>query len=431
MINSTKSMYDVVIVGGGMVGATMAAALSHDVFTKGLRMAIIDRAEKPQIQEELNITPDARVSTVTPRSQALFEKVGMWEQLKPPKSRAFASMQVWDNIGSGYIHWESQDSLKDVMAHVVENSLIQQVAIGQLQDNVECLWSSQVANVVLPQGNMTSPAKIQLQEGDELLAKLVIGADGGKSVIREMAHMRTVGFSYDQRGVVATVETTPCDEVVAWQKFLPNGPMALLPVRDGFYNIVWSTSHAQAKQLEQMDELSFADAVNDALETAGQQQQRKMFLPKFVRKGKTYPFVKPPKVLRSVGGPVKSFPLTLMHSGRYVRERLALIGDAGHVVHPLAGQGVNLGFGDVEEMLKMIKYTVQSGQDIGNVHLLQDYYEMPRQQENLVMMCSLDALRRTFAANPTGFGFLRNVGMDFINNVPVLRNLFMNYAMGR
>eukprot|EP01024_Parvocaulis_polyphysoides_P017200 TRINITY_DN17605_c0_g1_i2.p1 TRINITY_DN17605_c0_g1~~TRINITY_DN17605_c0_g1_i2.p1 ORF type:complete len:220 (-),score=42.95 TRINITY_DN17605_c0_g1_i2:60-719(-) len=214
MLNK-KSVYDVVIVGGGMVGATMAAALSNDVLTKGLRVAVIDRQPTPKITDELNITPDERVSTITPRSQALFEKIGMWEWMQPPRSKPFASMQVWDNIGSGYIHWEAQDTQKDVMAHVVENQVIQQAAIRQLQEHTDCLWSSQVTHLDLPHENETTSAKVHLQDGDDLEAKLVIGADGGKSRIREMAHMRTVGFNYDQRGVVATVETTTCEEVVA------------------------------------------------------------------------------------------------------------------------------------------------------------------------------------------------------------------------
>eukprot|EP01025_Chloroclados_australasicus_P008653 TRINITY_DN13139_c0_g1_i2.p1 TRINITY_DN13139_c0_g1~~TRINITY_DN13139_c0_g1_i2.p1 ORF type:complete len:439 (-),score=52.46 TRINITY_DN13139_c0_g1_i2:490-1806(-) len=436
---SAQKYFDVLIVGGGMVGATMAAALSCSAITQKLKIGLIDSASRPAQQQStkddslgLGPVPGSRVSTITPRTQALFQKIGMWTSLEPPASQAFGSMQVWDSVGEGYIHWEAEDLQQTVMAHVVENQLIQQAAIQKFQDNVQSYWGSKVSNIVFPKDE--GLCQVHVEGSEPLETRLVIGADGGGSRVRQFASLRSFGFKYNQRGVVATVETTLPERIVAWQKFLPMGPLALLPVRDGYFNIVWSTSPSQAEHLESLSEIQFADEVNAALQpTSGSESinQRSILSKLFGGKQQAHPFINPPKILRSVGDPVKSFPLQLLHSGRYARKRLALIGDAGHVVHPLAGQGVNLGFGDVEELLQTIQQAIQTGQEIGSLEVLRNNYESKRQQENLIMMWTLDGLRRTFAANPPGFGLLRNMGMEFINNMPLIRNQVMKYAMGQ
>jgi len=285
-----------------------------------------------------------------------------------------------------------------------------------------------------------SLARLQLEDGRTLRCRLVVGADGAASRTRGMAGLRATGWRYGQRGVVASVRTDG-PNTTAWQSFLATGPLALLPVRDGYSNVVWSTTPSMAAHLEGLAPQAFGEAVNAALAAGGPAGRHSASRGGGLLDGvgqvlaqvsgsRNPRFVEPPCVLESVGSAPRSFPLQMVHAGSYVRPRFALVGDAAHAVHPLAGQGVNLGFGDVEALAKAVAYAMQVGCDIGDGAILQSEYEAPQQKANLAMMAALEGLKRVFAVQAPALAGARSLGLQLINASPELRQGIMKYAMG-
>ncbi|KAL3162963.1 hypothetical protein ABBQ32_009395 [Trebouxia sp. C0010 RCD-2024] len=435
---SITDVYDVAIVGAGLTGAALAAGLGSKKITRGLRVALIDRQEPAAIGPPLLDAPANRVSTLTPASVKFLTDVGAWPEIAPPRSAPFCRMQVWDSAGSGFIQYDAAHLSNATMGHVAENGVIQHALMQRLLPNVDRLWPETVQSLQLPPYSQSqwpgtlqagsAYASLHLQNGRTISAKLVVGSDGGNSKVRQMAQLRTVSWSYKQRGLVATV-ATDIPNTSALQVFLPNGPLALLPVRDGFSNIVWSTTAAHAAELEAMTPDSFVQAVNMALSRGPSPSS---LLGRFVgRQASAAQFEEPPLITRTVGQPPKSFPLVLCHAGRYVRPRLALIGDAAHTVHPLAGQGVNLGFGDVKALVEAVAYAAETGMDIGDITLLQGHYEGPRQRANVRMIAALDGLKRVFEPQAGLSARLRNVGLGLLNELPFAKDRIMQYAMGQ
>lgn len=446
--------YDVAILGGGMVGVTFAALLGTHPLTQGLRVAVVDRQELKGQQSDLSATPDMRVSTITPASALALKRIGAWSLLMPPTSAAFSSMQVWDAAGQAYIRYEADDIGADTIGHVVENNRIVAAVVAQLQNGatqsstsskhaararggVSLLAPKSLSRLQLPSGadprHIASLATLELEDGSAISARLVVGADGARSRVREAAGLRTVGWQYGRRGLVATVATlTP--NVTAWQRFLPAGPLALLPVRDGYSNIVWSTTPSEAKELEGLDPEQFAAAVNTALG----QGRPPPILPPLLQavtpwlpgSGSATPFETPPLVTGWQGSPPRSFPLQLSHAGRYVRPRVALIGDAAHAVHPLAGQGVNLGIADALALADAIATAVESGSDIGSEAFLAEAYEAPRQRANLTMMAALESLNHVFGPQSGAAATVRSAGLAMLHASGPLKQQIMRYAMG-
>lgn len=431
-------LYDVAIVGAGLTGAALAAGLGANKFTRDLRIALVDRQEPASIHSPLLDAPANRVSTLTPASIQFLTDIGAWPAIAPPRCAPFSRMQVWDSTGSGFVQYDATHLSEQTMGHVAENGVIQHALLQQLRPNVNKIWPATVQALQLPpystsqhEGTMqasTSLASLLLQDGLTIQAKLVVGSDGGNSKVRQMAQLRTVNWSYKQRGLVATVATdTP--NTAALQVFLPNGPLALLPVRDGFSNIVWSTTPAQAAELEAMSPQDFVTAVNMAL--SGGPRPSSLLGSLTGARATSAQFEDPPVVTRAIGQPPRSFPLVLCHAGRYVRPRLALIGDAAHTVHPLAGQGVNLGFGDVKTLVDALAHATETGKDIGNMSLLEDEYEHPRQQANISMTAALDGIKRVFEPQTGLSAGVRSIGLAVLNEVPFAKDKIMQYAMGR
>ncbi|KAI8463332.1 MAG: flavin-dependent monooxygenase [Monoraphidium minutum] len=497
---SADDIVDVAIVGAGMVGAAVAALLRHNPLTRDLRIAVLDRQPPPMTLETPQF-PDLRVSTITPASIAALTAAGAWREIAPPASAEFSDMQardaagagragdrVWDHAGPGHIRWAASDAAAPRMGIVVENRRLQAallrsaVAAGGPGRPVEILAPAALEALRLPEapeargsgssssggGGGSGLAELSLAGGRRLRARLVVGADGGASRVREMAGLRSVGWPYHQRGLVATVETSE-PNATAWQRFLPGGPLALLPVRGGFSNIVWTHSPEGAAALEAMGSREFADAANAALQGGAEQQQQPQPLAALTSAlsgplgagagaaaaaagavglggggggglgggdrgggGGGDAFRAPPLVLGYVGAAPKSFPLAMRHTGRYTLPRLALVGDAAHCVHPLAGQGVNLGLGDAAALADAVAGAREVGRDIGEGGLLAEAYESPRRTSNLGMMAALEALQRGFCGPAAGgpLGAARAAGLGAVNAAGPLRAGLMRYAMG-
>ncbi len=246
-------------------------------------------------------------------------------------------------------------------------------------------------------------AGMVLDSGRTLSARLIVAADGADSRVRAMAGIATQGWRYDQQGVVATVTPQRSHRDTAWQRFLPEGPLAFLPLGEGRCSIVWSTSPAQAARLLALDEGAFCKELSSASEG----------------------------VMGDIvaSGPRAAFPLRLQHARDYVRPRLALIGDAAHCVHPLAGQGVNLGLLDAAALAEVLRDAQLAGRDIGALKTLRRY-ERWRKGDNLLMMGVMDGFKRLFGTAWSPLRLARNAGLSFTDRLQPVKDFIMRRAMG-
>ena len=358
------------------------------------------------------------MSTLSPRSVALLRRWGA-----PPEAAGgvpFRRMQVWEARGPGCIAFEAEAGAGP-LGLVAENAAL----VDGLRAGLGCELVP--AGVTGLRRDEHSAMELDLEGGGVLRARLVVGADGGRSRVRTMAGIRTAGWGYGQRGVVATVATAGPPNEAAWQRFLPTGPLALLPVRDGYSNVVWSTTPAHARELEAMGRAEFGAAVTEALHGPGGGWGGGSTLP-LPSAGRDY--LVPPKVEGVVEGQrALSFPLHLQHALQYHNPRVALIGDAAHSVHPLAGQGVNLGFADAEALADVLAEAIESGADVGDPNILREY-QRRRMPQNLGMTALLDTLKRVFAWDSRALVLARNAGVESLNLLGPLKRRAMQYALG-
>lgn len=464
--------YDIAIVGGGMVGAAVGCCLASLPLTKALRVAIIDSNPTLGVRKFLptDDVPDVRVSAITPSTVSFFKDVGAWEYVQACRHAPFDKMQVWDYTGWGYTRYNARDVGKSVLGYVVENKVLHNALLSRLQDTgfADIISPQQIKSVLFkmnsplvaksvlsqePKNNEASPtsyqelkgssyirqqlAKVELNDGKYLYARLVVGADGGRSQVRSMAGFQTTGWDYKQHALICTVEVET-ENQTAWQRFLPNGPLALLPMGKKFFNIVWSTTPEKASELKGMTEDDFIKSVNNALvHDYGSHPQsqfseiingRFKWLTGELVPSISEPFQTPPRII-GLSTARMSFPLSLMHASDYASNRVVLVGDAAHTVHPLAGQGVNLGFGDAATLARIINEGILTGADIGEISLLKKY-ERERKLVNLPMMAVLDGFQRIFSADFGPVNFLRAAAFNGVQILGPLKKQIISYAMG-
>ncbi|KAM7466133.1 hypothetical protein LguiB_013695 [Lonicera macranthoides] len=448
--------YDIAIVGGGMVGMAFACSLASMPLTNHLKIAIID--SNPALVSGASIKkddpPDPRVSTVTPTTISLFKDVGAWQYVEQHRHAYFDRMQVWDYTGLGYTRYNVRDVYKDVLGCVAEHKVLHRSLLSCMQntDMQNKVYPSRLASMTLSPSsssvalNDTSSrttlqtrgnlAKLELSDGNYLYAKLVVGADGFKSHVRELAGIKTTGWKYSQNALICTVqhkEENPC----AWQRFLPTGPIALLPIGDNFSNIVWTMDLKDSSNLELMNEDDFVKAANHALDHGyGPHPQSKLF------GGDIFSWIKgdygvssakesfevPPKVVK-LGSDRMAFLLSLMHANSYASKRVVLVGDAAHTVHPLAGQGVNMGFGDAFSLSRVIDDGIAVGSDIGEISLLKKF-EADRKMANVAMMAILDGFQKACSVDFGPLNVLRAVAFHGAQYITPLKRNIISYASG-
>lgn len=398
-----KPDVDVIVAGGGMVGACLAAICAQAGGQQALRVAVIE--PRPPATFDPSSEVALRVSAVSRASQRILQAAGAWVLVSRERIGPYREMRVWDagedlSAGGG-IHFDSADIGESELGHIVENNLMQWALWECLaaQKNVEL-----ISNVALESLEFSADAvSAELDNGRVLKARLIVGADGAQSRVRELAGIETRGWGYDQKAVVAHVKTELAHGETAWQRFLPTGPLAFLPLADGRSSIVWSTTPAQADELLALD----AEAFNSEVSRASD------------------------RVLGAVvdSGQRAAFPLRLQHATRYTRPRCALIGDAAHAVHPLAGQGVNLGYLDAAALTEVVTVARAAGHDPGD-HPVLRRYERWRKGENLFSMATMDSLKRLFGNGSVTVGYGRRAGLRLVNQTTALKNLFMRRAMG-
>jgi 2-octaprenylphenol hydroxylase len=389
-----KSNYDIVIVGGGMVGSLLACALG------GSRLKVAVLEQRPPAPESDEY--DLRVSAITLASRALFENLGAWQAMLDKRVARVEAMQVWDENGSGSIRFDAAEIGEPELAYIIENRVIQTALVARLGrfTNIQWLCPATIADIRLA-GEW--PA-VGLADGRVLETRLLVGADGAQSRVRAAAGIETQRLGLDQTSIVATVRTATGHGNVARQKFLATGPLAFLPLSEPHRcSIVWSADTARAEALMALPDDTFRAGLQTAFgESLG--------------------------AIESVS-PRAAFPLALSHARDYVRERVALIGDAAHTVHPLAGQGVNLGFLDAATLAEVLLAADGKQRDIGAQPALRRY-ERTRKADNLAMVAVTGGFRYLFSNRLPGLTQLRNRGLKLVDAAAPIKNMIVRRAAG-
>ena len=385
--------FDVVVVGGGMVGATLGCALGDS----GLKVAVLEDSPPPPFDPAQ--PHDLRVSAVSVASASILKTVGAWHGIASRRLCPYRRMRVWET-GEG-VEFRSEDINEPVLGHIVENRVIQLAALERLEDfaNVALLCPVKTRRIDYGAGGST----VELEDGRVLKSRLLVAADGGYSRVRQIAGMGVAGWDYRHQAMVLTVDTAYGQEDITWQRFTPAGPQAFLPLDGPHASLVWYNSPEEVKRLKALPE----DALLREL-------------------AETFP---------SCLGEIKtitargSFPLKRQHAQGYAKEGIALIGDAAHMIHPLAGQGVNIGLLDAAALAETLIEAKRAGRDLGSLKVLNGYERM-RRNNNLVMMTTMDLFYRVFGNAVPPLKLARNLGLGLAERLKPAKNLVMRYAMG-
>jgi 2-polyprenylphenol 6-hydroxylase len=386
--------FDLIIVGAGMVGAAFACAC----LGKGLSIALVE-PRPPQRGWPVGEV-DLRVSALSRASQRILTRLGVWERISDLGASPYREMHVWEGLGHGSIHFDSAALGEPDLGHIVENRVTQLALWERLEQAAEVSLICPATCVDLTLGG---DASLTLTDGRRLSARLLVAADGRDSWARQAVGIATTGWDYDQHAIVANVTPSRWHAETAWQRFLPCGPLAFLPLLDGRCSIVWSVEQTRAAELMALDEASFAAELGDACEH---------------RLGDILAV-----------GPRACVPLRLLHAAEYVRPHLALIGDAAHAVHPLAGQGVNLGLLDAAQLAETLDEALARGRDLGGLWALRRY-ERARRGDNLAMLAAMDGFKRLFSNDNPALATLRGWGLSLTDRLAPVKHHFVAEALG-
>ena len=386
---------DVAIVGGGMVGAAAALSLAR----AGFATALLEAREPAawHISDEV----DLRVVGLAPSSIALLDELGVWPSIRDARSGRYSHMHVWDAENGAAIDFDAADEDRQLLGYIVENNLVQWMLWQALEPaGVQRLCPTKVHGFEVREDRV----QLELVNAEPVSARLLVAADGASSPLRDMAGIATRGRDYGQRAIVAHVRTERAHQNTAWQRFLPTGPLALLPLADGRSSIVWSLPEAEAQRVLALDDAAFLNELGMASD---------------FRLGPI-----------SATTPRAAFPLKLQLAERYQSERFVLLGDAAHAVHPLAGQGVNLGLRDVIELRDTLCAARDAGRDIAAEHVLRRYARRRRSADTLDAL-GFDALARIYAWQAPPWVAARGLGVRLLDRLGPLKRRIAAHAAGR
>ncbi len=400
--------YDVCIAGGGMVGMTLAIALAHE----DLSVALV---EKESLPSQLDPAFDGRVSAIALGSQRILENIGVWEAIAP-HAEPILDIRVTDGLParsrSGFasaeaghtpvfLHYDHREVGSEPFGTIAENRHIRhalQLAARQ-QKNITLIENTSLENFTSDEKQIT----VHLSGHSPLTASLLIGAEGRQSKVRALAGIDVTTWSYGQTAIVCTIAHEKPHDGLAQERFLPAGPFAVLPMRGNHSSLVW---------VEPSDRVPLYLALSDD-ELAQEISERVGdYLGKITVAGKRF-----------------SYPLSLMHAKDYIAPRVALAGDAAHGMHPIAGQGVNIGFRDVAVLAELLGDAHRKGCDIASQDIL-EHYQRWRRFDNVAMLAATDGLNRLFSTNIIPIKLARDFGLWAVGKMPPVKRFFMKNAMG-
>jgi 2-octaprenylphenol hydroxylase len=385
---------DIAVVGGGMVGAAAALALSRAGFSTALLEA---RAPSPwQPQDDV----DLRVVGLAPSSTKLLDELGVWTSIREARACPYARMHVWDAENGAAIDFDAADEGRDQLGYIVENNLVQ----WMLWQALDAAGVQRLCPAVVQDFETRSDRVVlALADGESVAVRLLVAADGGGSPLRERAGIKTRGRDYTQRAVVAHVTTERPHAHTCWQRFLPTGPLALLPLMDGRSSIVWSLPEDEARRVLALDDEAFIKEIGIASD---------FHLGRITSTTSR-----------------AAFPLKLQLAESYQAERFVLLGDAAHVVHPLAGQGVNLGLRDVAELRDTLAAARDAGRDFASSQVLRRYARRRRSADTLDAY-GFDALARIYALQGAPWVAMRGLGVRMVDHLLPLKRRLAAHAAG-
>ncbi|MFT6028839.1 MAG: 2-octaprenylphenol hydroxylase [Oleiphilaceae bacterium] len=403
---------DIAIVGAGLVGGALAASLKNC----GLSIALIDYQTEENLQKNvsgrISVNDfDPRVSALTMASQSLLTELGVWQKIKPSQIQAYQKMKVWDELGTACIEFDSAELYQDSLGCILENQNIISALHSVMSDqvNLKTFLGNQLKSIELIEAEIEADQHLlTLEHGQLIQCKLLVAADGANSKVRQWASMPTREWDYQHEAIVATIKTSKKHQKTAWQRFSESGPLAFLPLADAndtqqFCSIVWSQETARAKSLMALSESDFLKELAESIEfSLGE--------------------------LEAVSARY-SIPLRQRHAKTYVKPGIVLLGDAAHTIHPLAGQGVNLGFKDVKALSDILIEADKQNVEVNNMVLLKRY-QRQRRGDNLLMMAAMESFKRLFEQPDPFLRWLRNTGMGWVNKQSFLKNQIAKHAMG-
>jgi len=387
---------DVAIVGGGMVGISLAAALARG----GLEIVVIEQKEPTPFDP---VQPyDLRVSAVSPASQGFLDAIGAWLRLTEMRLCPYRRMRVWDKFGNGSILFNAADIGEPVLGYIAENRLIQRAIwdVVKQSDNIRILLGTRPVSMSV---NEIS-AELELENGQSVTAGLIVGADGARSWVRQQARIGETSWDYDQHALVMSVRTEYPQQDITWQRFTDTGPEAFLPLPGPHGSLVWYHQPDEVARLMMLDDAVLLEELHARFPT---------------ELGRI-------EAIEDRG----FFAIRRMHAHNYAKHRVVLVGDAAHAIHPLAGQGVNLGFMDAAALAETLLAAIETGADIGSLRVLRRY-ERARKGDNHAVQSAMDVFHRAFLPQHPPLRLARNLGLNLANGVTPLKRQIERLAVGR
>ncbi len=397
-----KRQFDIVIVGAGMVGLTLANLLAQSEHCDNLNITVIDAGKKPTFTPESDVS--LRVSAIASGSAELFARSGVWDEIVNTRACPYRDMRVWDAAGTvegpETLHFDAAEFAVPQLGFIIENVLIQVALLNKLESSdVIVKFEEPITSLKI----IDERFEVKLAGGEKFKPDLLIGADGAASFVRTSASIGVTSWLYSQTAFVTHLQPEHSHRNTAWQRFLRTGPVGLLPLSDGRVSTVWSTTAGQAAEALNASDKQLQAMLTEATDSVLGQ-------------------LKPT-------GPRGSFPLKAQHADQYVLAGLALVGDAAHAVHPLAGQGANLGLADAEMLATVISDALTANENPGDLPVLRNY-ERARKGANKTMLHFIGGLNRMFSNDSTSLARLRGTGMRVFNRSGPIRARAVQVALG-
>jgi ubiquinone biosynthesis UbiH/UbiF/VisC/COQ6 family hydroxylase len=369
-----------------------------------------------------SIIPEQRTFTLSHNSINFLKALGVLDKIEKQRMPAYYNMQVWETEGNSFIQFKEDDN--GIMGHTIENSHLQSAVFSKISETdnhgdqkakIDLKFGDQITKVDRLEGQ--GLLKVTFKDGSEVYTKLLVGSDGNKSAVKEKMGISTWGWSHKQKAIVCTVQSG-VETHTLWQRFLEKGPMALLSMWGNYYSLIWTVDENLYDYLMALDDLNFVDDLNNELFESG-----KLKIP-LIGDNK---FSMPPLVSRLCNKRL-SFPLNNMNASRYALDNMALIGDAAHSIHPMAGQGLNLGLMDANLLANIVTGALHNGKNFSEYEVLRDY-EIASKISNYGVQTGLEVIGELYGTQFEPIKYLRNIGVSLLNNTP-FKNGFKKIADG-